>query len=274
LAELQQDDDLRLFHSAPVALADGGVLVTLRHLYVVVDRDGHLSQQVNDELGMDGEWFAPNITQDGHLITTSDIGRVAVRRGESWEEVGWFGYDIVPPAVYDDGSLAVSGYFGSGLCRVALDGKIRWQHKFDVDLTPSINSQQVVVAGSLNDGKSLFVAPDGEKLGEYGAAAVFAEHLDGAWLARSEQGIARVTSGGMAIWTCAVDTPEHWSSMQPIVDKNGYIYVAAAGSVICYDADGTLIFTHNADGGQPLALSPIGQHEMAYIASDECVIVG
>jgi hypothetical protein len=274
LAELQQDDDLRLFHSAPVALADGGVLVTLRHTFVVFDADDHLSQQVDDELGMDGEWFAPNFTQDGHLITTSDIGRVAVRRGESWEEVGWFGYDIVPPAVYDDGSLAISGYFGSGLCRVGLGGTIRWQHKLDVDLTPSINSQQIVAAGSLNDSKSLFVTAYGDKVGEYGAAAVFAEHLDGTWIARSEYNVARVTSESDVVWTRTIDTPEHWSQMQPIADKVGRIYVAAAGSVICYDAEGSVVFTHQVDGGQPLALSPIGEHEMAYIVGDECVIIG
>src|SRR5829696_4659854 len=51
--DLLEDGELPVYNSAPVALADGSVLVTLKNSYVVIDSDGHLSEQMPISLGTD-----------------------------------------------------------------------------------------------------------------------------------------------------------------------------------------------------------------------------
>ena len=274
--ELLEQGKPPVFHSAPMALADGSVLVTLKESYVIVDKAGHIKEQIPANNGMDDSGFSPNVTYSGSLISTSMFGDVSVRQSERWEEIGIFGYDILPPAVYDDDSLAISGYAWSGLCRVDLKGDIAWQREHYTDLLPSLNSHQVVAAGSLDDEKSIFVGPGGEKVGEYGAPAVFAEHSDNTWIALSKDRIARVASDGTVIWGRLLEESNgaNWSrTTQPIVDIVGRIYAAIGNAIACYDAQGSAVFTLRESHGRPRAVSLVGEKELAYIVGYECVLV-
>ena len=95
------------------------------------------------------------------------------------------------------------------------------------DLLPTINHAQIVAGGSLNNHLSAFFAPDGKPIGEYSHATLFAEYIEGGWIALSKQRLARLTVNGSKIWSIAVDTTESWlfGAQQPIIECDGYIFM-------------------------------------------------
>lgn len=276
-AEAEADQEPLEYHSAPVTLASGSTLVTLQRTFVIVDAEGEKKHQIKNGDGFDDSGLAPNLTRRGQLIATSINGRVAVATRRRWKTVGHFGYDILPPAVYNDGSLAIAGYAWTGFCRVKLDGTFVWQTDFrEADLLPCINRQQIAAVGALNENRSLFFAPDGQEVGSYDRAAVFAEHLDGTWIAYSGGVVARLTGTGQRIWEQAAGL-EHvayiWSNYQPIVDRAGCVYLVGADGIMGLDPDGAALFTVPTDGVQVIGLSLVAEQTLACIVNDELWLV-
>lgn len=263
------------YHSAPLALGHADVLLTLQDSYVIIDGHGERRQHVKFDDYLDDSGPSPNLTLDGRLIITSPIGEVSLASGQGSQNVGNFGYDIVPPALFDDGSLAISGYAGEGFCRVALDGELIWQSSLgDADLLPTVNQQQFSAVGSLNDGISAIFSPSGEKIGQYGQPAVFADYIDGQWIALSNESIARLSPAGEVIWQHPLETAIRWGALQPIVDQEGRIYTAAKDGIICFDAKGSICFTFPTNGEIASSLSMIAPSKLAFIVANQLIVLG
>lgn len=232
------------YHSLPVALENCYTLITLRNIILIIDDKGKVLEKLHKEdLYLDDSDLAPNITTDGMLILTSVLGDVYVVNDGQLQELGVFGYDIVPPAIFSDNGLAIAGYAGKGFCKVKTKGEIVWRSKLaEADMLPTINSQQFSVVGSLNDGLSAIFYPSGKRVGKFGEPAMFAEYLEGGWVAVSANRVARLELKGKEIWSYPLSIQEHTKVYQPIVDITGKIYFANGNKLTCLSANGMVIF--------------------------------
>lgn len=236
------EEEQRTWRSLPTALAGGGTLVSVRHAALIVDADGRLEATM-PVLRADNSGVSPAITLRGVPIVTSPLGQVIAWTETGPRALGAFGYDVVPPAVYDDDSLAIAGYAKRGLCRVRLSGEIVWTvQPRDADLLPTIAKSQTCACGSLNDDRSVFVAPNGQQLGEYAHSAVFADN-GGGWIAATEKRVARLDSIGNEIWAAAISRSLPWPVFGPIVDRVGRVYVQSEDSWIGLDQSGRRVFS-------------------------------
>lgn len=252
-------------------LASGETLHFLQGSVLTVDARGQTRVQA-DLPTYDG-FCSPNLTYHGFPLTVSAVGRVSVLQSTGWQSVREdFGYDVATPAVYPDNSLAIAGYAGTGFCRVSLDGQLYWTTPLkDADLLPTINQAQIAAVGSLNDQVSAFFTPEGEQLGEYQHAATFAEYVDGGWIALSKHRLARLTVEGKELWSFPVNPMRSWSwgSHQPIVDRDGYLFVRQAQSFLCCDAQGTPVFEVPLPEAAELCfVSIIAPGVLAYVQQD------
>jgi hypothetical protein len=219
-------DDVAVWHGLPTALADNRTLVPLPYALAIIAVDGHIDDLVEFQEPMDDSGLPPNITHSGWPVVSSLLGTVYLLGNGRWVAIGDYGYDIVCPALYDDDSLAIAGYYGAGFCRVDLDGTIRWQSQLrEADLVPTVNRRQVAAVGSVNYGVSAFFGPDGAQVGHYAQAAVFAAYGDG-WVALSERRLARLAADRTELWGQGVPMQRvRGSIVQPVVDAEGYMYV-------------------------------------------------
>ena len=177
------------------------------------------------------------------------------------------------PALYDDDSLAIAGYYGTGFCRVDLDGTIRWQSQLrEADLVPTVNRRQVAAVGSVNDGVSAFFAPDGTRVGHYAQAAVFAAYGDD-WVALSKTRLARLSPEGTELWGQDVSMQRvRGRIVQPVVDAEGYIYVRHDEGLRCCNAEGRTVFEVALPTTRPDPLSIIAPGTIALVSEDELLI--
>lgn len=262
------------YHSAPLALDDGDVILTLAHAAVRYDEHGRLRRRTRSADGLDDSGVSPNLTRAGVLVTGSPIGDVLLLESGGWRSLGTFGYDIVPPSVYADGSLAIAGYAGKGLCRVQPDGQTLWQAApRDADLPVTINQAQVAAVGSVNDQRSWFVAPDGHGIGEYDHAALFAEYPDGGWAALASGRLARLTPEGEERWWRPLQAEVNWRTSQPIIDADGRLYATAADGVVCYDGDGRSVSATVTGASQPFAFCMVAEGVLACLTDSECLML-
>lgn len=139
---------------APLALADGGVVVTTRSEVFVLDR-GALRDRWSIE-GLDDSDVSPNVTHGGALVLGSIFGTVTCLEAEGPRPLEAFGYDVVAPAITRDDVLIVAGYAKAGLCAVGMDGTRRWSSSLRAaDLVPTLDDDDDVACGSLNEEASL-----------------------------------------------------------------------------------------------------------------------
>jgi outer membrane protein assembly factor BamB len=262
------------YHSLPAALDDDSTLVTLKRAVVVVDAQGVVRTRLETERSLDDHGPSPCITESGTLVISSPPGDVMWLDGAVWRSVGDFGYDILPPAVFADGTLAVAGYSGSGYCRVELSGKTVWNTDFaEADLLPTVASNQCSAVGCLNYDVSIFVSPRGEIIGRYARAAVFAEYNGGGWAALSDGCIALLGSTGNVIWQKDIPIKRTWGALQPVVDSQGNIYAPIEGGVVGFDSDGNERFRCRLSGGQPDSLSMIAPGKLAFVIDNQLAVI-
>ena len=267
------DRTARVYYSPPVALTGGDVVVSLPASYVVLGADGVVRQQEALE-GGDDSGCAPNVTPQGALVLTSMFGGVTVVDSALRTLQPGFGYDLVPPAVYADGSLAVGGYSGTGFCRVETDGRIRWRTDFiHADLLPTVDDRQVAAVGALDDGGSRLFTPSGQPVGTYGRAAVFAVYGDTGWMARSKTHLARLDSDGRVRWEQALPCPGRLDVAQPLVDAAGRVYATAPGAVTAWDAAGHCLFDLTLPAAVPGALAVVAPGILACLAGERLVLI-
>jgi outer membrane protein assembly factor BamB len=190
-------------------------------------------------------------------------------------ELGCFGYDILPPAIYADNTLAIAGYYGTGFCRIGLDGQQVWTTEFaEADLLPTINSHSVAAVGSLNDETSAFFSSEGKFLGTYARASIFAEYSPEAWIARSHQYVAQLTVEGQECWGVPLHDDANWGHCQPIVDGQGRIYVLDDANLLCLTGEGNVVFTTKLQENSQGGLSCISPGKLAYVGGGMLKIIG
>jgi outer membrane protein assembly factor BamB len=271
-------DDLPLAHALPTVLDTGQTLVLLPQTLVVVAPDGQRVVTFPHEEHLDDSGLSPNVTHSGWPLVSTPLGNIYVLREDQWVAIGdgEYGYDLVTPALYDDGSLAVAGYYGAGFCRVDLDGTMRWRSQFqEADLVPTVNRRQVAAVGSLNDAASALFAANGAQVGEYNHAAVFAAYGDEEWIAVSKTRLARLAADGSEIWGQGISMQRaRGSIVQPIVDAEGYIFVRHDDGVRCCDAEGRSVFEVTLPSARPDPISIVASGLIACVAGDELLIGG
>lgn len=263
----------RLVRSLPTALAGGHTLLGVTRGAVIVDARGEVVAQVAQEL-MDDSGPSPCVTGAGVPVLSTIAEGVFAWEPGGLRRLGTFGYDVVPPAVYRDDSLAVSGYAGRGFCRVTLAGEVVWTTELaEADLLPSINSSQHAAVGSRNDRCSALYGASGATLGIHPCAAVFAEYPDGGWIAVSDCAVARIDSSANKIWWAEIATTLRWGVLGPIVDPEGMIYVQDGESLVALDADGTAKFSVWL-GKSVGPVFPVGAGRFAVVADGVLRFIG
>jgi len=231
------------YYSLPVALQDGACLIALSDSICVYNSDGRLvlQQHMPD---FDDTGCAPNITESGQILHSSINGEIWCIEAIDIRAVGCFGYDVLPPAIYPDSSLAIAGYYGDGFCRASIDGQMVWKTEFkEADMLPTINQDNIAAVGSKNDNKSTFYSPEGKLLGTYDRASVFAEYSPDSWIARSNKRVAKLTVEGKECWKYSLRDDTYWGRCQPIVDSEGRVYLLDDNQLICFTGEGEIVFS-------------------------------
>jgi hypothetical protein len=272
--------------SLPTALKTGETLLLLPDALLLVERFGGVRRQdygipsddggvwTQGDMSPDDSGFSPNLTYNGLLILSAITGEVYLLEKNLWKEIGAYGYDIVPPAVYPDNSLAIAGYYGTGFCRVSLDGELQWTTQLkQADLLPTLNQDHIAAVGSLNDACSAFFRPDGQQIGEYHHAATFAVYPDGGWVALSKRRLARLTLEGSEVWGCDICPGESLSFVeQPLVEKDGFIFVRQQEGFLCCDAHGRVVFEVKLAHPTLGPMSIVAPRVVAYTLENELFI--
>nr|WP_321466399.1 hypothetical protein [uncultured Desulfobulbus sp.] len=259
--------------SLPVALENGMCLIALSDSVCVYDCNGNLVFQEHIPLA-DDSGCAPNITDAGQILHSSLNGEIWCIDAMSARDVGCFGYDVLPPAIYSDNSLAIAGYYGDGFYRVSLDGQIVWKTDFkEADMLPTINQEDFTAVGSKNENKSAFFSPQGTLLGTYDRASVFAEYSPDSWIARSNKWVTKVTVEGNECWKHPLSDETNWGHSQPIVDNLGRIYLIDDSKLLCLSGDGEIIFSTNVHGSSWGGLSCVAPGQMAYVGTGMLQII-
>jgi outer membrane protein assembly factor BamB len=260
-------------HSLPTALAGGRTLVTTGRMALVFDADGRLERSVQVG-GLDDSGPSPNVSSAGEALLTTVSGELLLWHEDRTRPVGEFGYDLLPPALYADDSMAISGYEGAGFCRVRPTGEILWQTSLrEADLMPTVSRAQLAAVGSLNQERSAFYAEDGQELGSYERPAVFAESLDGGWIALAWDSVARLTSAGKTIWRASVETEPDWGSHGPVVDGRGHVYVQDGEHLVGLDPDGTPAMRVRVGAGAG-PVFPVAPGVFGAIVGPELLLIG
>lgn len=252
--EEEKAEDRLVSHSLPTALSGGRTLVTVRWAALIVDANGLVEARLTtwEPFGgtTDDSGISPNVTRSGTPIVTMPIGTPIAWEGEAGRELGDFGYDLVPPAIYADDSLALAGYAGRGLCRVRLSGEIVWERApKDADMLPTVSRAQVCAVGSLNDECSWLVDVDGRQIGIYGHSAIFAEYVDSGWIAATTRWVARLGPRGAELWSAEIAHELRWGVFGPIVDRSGRVYVQGEEWLIGLDPQGARVFALHLGAG-------------------------
>lgn len=237
------DPERARFTSAPLILSDGTAVLRSGRRLSFVSARGVVGRV--DWTGADDSGPAPNLTADGRIVLTSMSGEVALASADgAVTPVGSFGYDILPPAIQDDGTLVISGYGGSGLVCVTPSGERVWAgDSRDPDLLPSVDASGVVAVGALGGGSS-FHSPSGGRLGSYREGAAFAELGGGQWAALGRTSLACVDSSGVVSWTRALggEIDLAWGGLGPVIDQANRVYFPRVGGFACVTRSGEAVF--------------------------------
>ncbi|MFV8749865.1 PQQ-binding-like beta-propeller repeat protein [Nannocystaceae bacterium ST9] len=259
----EHDAPPRRWQSAPLVLADGTCVVSTSQGLVFVAAGGERLAHVELTLGLDDSGPAINLAPDGTLILTTPYGDVLGLRGGNLIAIArGLGYDLVPPAIDDDGSLVVAGYAGKGLARLAAQGTLAWRSGLAyADLLPTIDRAGRAAGGSMNEKQSWIVAREGQRLATYPAAAVFAATDDG-WVALAEHSLAGLGPEGQLRWRRDTGARGRWGRLGPALDRAGRILAPCGDTLVGLEAEGRERFVVDLPG-PALDLALIGEGRAA-----------
>lgn len=261
----------RLYNSLPCVIDKTDTLVTLQRTAVVIDGNGALIRKTGLPLA-DDSGLSPNVDHSGIPILTTIHGDIMLWHRQTKVEISHFGYDIVPVAMFDDNSFGVSGYYGTGYCRVRGNGDILWRSALkEADMLPTINAAQISAVGGANEGKSLFISPQGETMAVYPQQAVFSVHPSG-WIALTKDHVALLSPEAEVTWSRPLQRNLRWGSYQAIVDQRGHVYACDHNRVVAFDPQGNeqfQVFT----GSQPGPLFPVREQLMGTVVGQELLYI-
>lgn len=244
--------------SAPLLLADGTCIVTISRSLVFVSATGHPLARVTTKLTLDDSGPAPNLSPAGTLILTTPLGQLLELRGSTLSALGsGFGYDLVPPAIDDDGRMALCGYGGKGLVLTDPRGEVVWSSGLKyADMLPTLDHEGRVAGGSVNDRESRIFERDGHLLATYPAAAAFAV-TDNGWIALAEHSLAKLGPRGEVRWQREGGARRRWGSLGPAVDRKGRIYAPCGPQLVALEPDGSERFVVELPS-EPLDMALVG----------------
>jgi hypothetical protein len=154
-----------------------------------------------------------------------------------------------------------------------LGGIRRRDYLIASDLLPTLNAEHIAAVGSLNDKHSAFFRSDGEQIGEYHHAATFATYPDGGWIAFSRQRLARLTLEGRELWGCEMCPGDTLTFVeQPLVDRDGFIFVRQKEGFLCCDAYGHHVFEVKLPIPSQGLMSIVAPGIVAYVMENELFI--
>ncbi len=234
ITELTGTDSM--YNSPPTALKNGNAVLTSINKLIEVDQEGGLVKLLDVENSLDDSGISINISNNGKAALTSPTGELKLVDQKNIKLIGSFGYDIVPPAFFDDNSMGVSGYSYAGFCRVTEEGKIVWKSGINADHLPCINTAGFsAVSGAILD-------RDGSIICNLENYSLFAEWSPERWIARSGQNLAMIDSSGKIIWKYIFpeESGLRWGKYQPVVDGAGKIYVQHKGGIFLFNSQGKL----------------------------------
>jgi hypothetical protein len=253
----------------PVALTEDHTLLVFSKKVVVFDKDGGVFAEVPGRVA--GPVFrvfqvcrSVNLTLDGNpILHQHPEEEVLIFDGTGYRVLDW-SVDSYVPAVYDDGTLAITGIAGRGFARMTIEGDTVWQSDFAGDQIPTVATTGCVAVAVAHyweehvQPRSTIFSPDGEVLGTYDESAGFAQ-LDDDWVALSHTSVARVTSDGQVRWRHPHPEPWHgsWNVESALVDLEGFVYVPDRRRITCYDPDGALVFDLPLEFGYPACPVPL-----------------
>ncbi|MEO8612859.1 MAG: hypothetical protein ABI690_33505 [Chloroflexota bacterium] len=254
------DDDFKAvpcWHSLLCIMNHDCILLTICWNAIVLDGYGKIIDQISIA-NPDESPLSPNLTLNHKPILTTTYDGVFIWDKNGLVDLNVNGYDIVPPAVYDDGTLGISAYSGYGYCRVQVDGTVVWKAApYFADLVPTINHAQYAAVGSLDDEFSVIFSPDGQSVGRYNAPATFAVCANDEWIALSEKQVARLTHTGEVLWTFPISLDHYaWRRSQPIVDSQERIYFPDNRQLVALEGDGREIWKLKLSD-DPLSIFPV-----------------
>jgi outer membrane protein assembly factor BamB len=249
--------------SAPLLLADGTCIVTISRSLVFVSARGQALARVTTKLTLDDSGPAPNLSAAGSLILTTPLGQLLELRGSTLSSLGiGLGYDLVPPAIDDEGRMALCGYGGKGLIFTDPRGAILWSSGLKyADLLPTIDHEGRVAGGSVNEHESRIFDRDGKPLATYPAAAAFAV-TDQGWIALAEHSLAKLGPRGELRWQRKGGARRRWGSLGPAVDRKGRIYAPCGPQLVALEPDGSERYVVELPS-EPLDLALVGTGKIA-----------
>lgn len=266
---LEPNGEKIISHSSPLALADGYIAINTRRSLIIYNSLGDIIEQIPCYLyDLDDSNYSPNITNNGEIVVSCIDGDILMLCDSEMVKIGCYGYDVPPPSVYSDDTLAISGYRYMGFCKTAADGEVLWKSDLkDADLLNCINSSGYCAVGSKNDDKSCVYSSDGTKVAEYKSASLFAEYIDNGWIAANGS-INRLDKYCNTIWSFNLDA----SYLLPTVDANKDIYITTSNGIACLDKDGNILF--NLDlGGEPNAYAIVANGVIAALIDNKIFVI-
>ena len=159
------------------------------------------------------------------------------------QELGSFGYDVLPPAVLLTGEIAIAGYYGSGACLINERGESLWARPDfrEADSLVSVNRFNEIAFGNLNEGESLVVTKSGVDVFKIPFYGTFSEHPDG-WVIAGRGLLGLVDRLGQQQWKKAVANEIKLGMEQASCDIDGRIYLPVKGGIAAFDRTGEMLF--------------------------------
>ncbi len=256
--------------TAPLALAGGNILCHGTHEVFMVSPQGEIVEHWEQEDFLwDDSRISPNLTPEGLLLLGVMDGELAPGspiQAPLWH--GVFGYDVLAPTVYLDGSFAICAYASRGLCRVAGDtGEIVWQGVLqDADRVATVDVRGRCGAGSVNEQRSVIVDDAGVVLADWNDAGVFSVSPRGIWVFQSESLLICLDENLKELWRFALSAALGWGGRKPVFDAAGRVYAAGETELVSLAPSGELLwrvavsgFVHGfALAGRGLLVAAVG----------------
>ncbi|MDP2308278.1 MAG: hypothetical protein Q8P18_19825 [Pseudomonadota bacterium] len=253
--------------AVPLALQDGTCIVAGSSTLRFVAPDGRVRAHLDLPGSLDDSGIAPNLAPDGTLLLTTPAGALLRLCGSRLTRLGTFGYDLVAPAIDDEGRMVVAGYYGTGLAQVDPAGAVLWRSGLhEADMLPTVDASGRAAGGSKNDGVSWIVDPMGCTLGVYPAPASFAVTEDG-WIALSVDALAGLTPDGAVRWRREGGARVRWGRLGPAVDARGCVYAPDGARLVSVDPDGRTRFGVELPG-VPIDIAIVAPGRVAVLLAD------
>ncbi len=264
------------YHSTPVLLENEYILVTLGDTILFFDKNGSLKYSLQKEM-LDDSGYSPNVSLKGEIIiTTQDNELSIIRKGEIFN-LGVFGYDLMPPPIYKDGSIGVAGYLGTGFARVDLNGKIIWKSELiDADGLVVLNTNDFAALHCLNKNISVIFDPNGNQVVTIPKTCTFSVSSSREWIAHSEDSIIKFDGEGKVIWEYQDRTLRGYIyrppwSIQTLVDGEEFIYSISSNGIISLNTTGEAEFKIDSLQEEPVDFSIIDKN-MGVILTNSSIL--